>query len=112
MPNPVIALMIGLGLVGVGVLLFWPNGGLVGWWQRSRRMTTRVITEDALKHIEKTDMHGEKATLQSLAGELHISMTQAADLVMDLQKQELLDRSKKEKLEFEGILTNKSSLLA
>jgi DtxR family Mn-dependent transcriptional regulator len=82
--------MIGLGLVVIGVLLFWPNGGLVGWWQRSRRMTTRVITEDALKHIEKADMHGEKASLQSLAGELHISTSQAADLVVDLQKQELL----------------------
>ena len=49
MPDPVISLMIGLGLVFAGVLLFWPNGGLVGWWQRSRRMTTRIITEDALK---------------------------------------------------------------
>ena len=65
MYDPLIALVIGVLLVAGGALLFWPEKGLFNRWQRSRRVTQRVLSEDALKHIHEAQLQGQRPTLHS-----------------------------------------------
>lgn len=90
MYNPLIALLLGLLLVFLVLLLFWPNGGLIGRWQEMRRMSSRVLREDALKTIHKSEIKGQDPNLQSVAGALHISTNQAANLLAEMEKGELV----------------------
>jgi DtxR family Mn-dependent transcriptional regulator len=90
MYDPLIALLIGVLLVAGGALVFWPEKGLFNRWQRSRRVTQRVLSEDALKHIHQTQLQGRRPTLPSIAGALQISPNRAADLLADLDQRGLL----------------------
>jgi DtxR family Mn-dependent transcriptional regulator len=80
----------GVVLVAIGALLFWPEKGLFNRWQRSRRVTQRVLIEDALKHIHESQLQGQRPTLHSLAGALHISQNRAAEVLSDLDQRGLL----------------------
>jgi DtxR family Mn-dependent transcriptional regulator len=53
-------------------------------------MSDRVLREDALKQIHKSERHDQQTTVESLAGSLQISVNQAADLVVDMQAYELV----------------------
>jgi DtxR family Mn-dependent transcriptional regulator len=90
MYDPLIALIVGSVAVAGGALIFWPDKGLFSRWQRSRRVTQRVLSEDALKHIHETQLHGRRPTLSSLAGALQISQNRAAELLTDLDQRGLL----------------------
>ena len=90
MYNPLIALVIGVLLIAGGALLFWPETGLFNRWQRSRRVTQRVLSEDALKYIHQAQLQGQTATLSGLAGTLQISPNRAADLLADLDQRGLV----------------------
>ena len=79
----------GLLLVLCG-MLFWPNGGYFWRWQRTRRLTGRVLIEDALKHLYDYEYHKQTPTMGSLAGTLGISSRQAADLLVSIEKRQLL----------------------
>lgn len=81
MPDPLISLLIAGLLAGITVLLFWPERGLVIRWRRSRRMNERMLAEDALKQIHKSEMSGQPATLDSVAGALQISRDRTAVLL-------------------------------
>lgn len=88
--NPVIALSIGLLLIAILTMFFWPNGGIIGYLQRSRQFSDRILREDALKHLHKSERHGSGTTFESLAGALHISTAHAVSLIQDMQSQELI----------------------
>ena len=90
MIDPLISLIIGFGLISLLSLLFWPNGGLMGYIQHMRYLSTRVLQEDALKHIQKAERHKQPPTLESMAGALQISTARAAKLLGDLQKKDLV----------------------
>ena len=90
MNNPLVALTIAGLLAGVTALLFWPERGLVIRWRRARQMNERVLAEDALKHIHKQEMKGQPATLESVAGTLHISRDQAAELLTRAEENDLV----------------------
>lgn len=81
--------IIGLLLLGVGVLI-WPQVGLVARWRRARDLAERSQREDVLKHLLKCEANGRQASLDSIAGALHISTGDAADLVQDLEERELV----------------------
>ena len=91
MSEPLTALLIGSALVALGVLLFWPKGGLIGYYRRVQHMSNRVRREDALKHIHRAERHDQAPTLESLAGALQISVNQAAELTEDMQQKELVE---------------------
>ncbi|MFN2158904.1 MAG: DtxR family transcriptional regulator [Anaerolineales bacterium] len=91
MYNPLIALLVGLLFLGLGAFLFWPNDGLVGYFQKTRRMSNRILQEDALKHIHKTERYNQSATLESLAGALNISTSKAANLLENMQEGGLVE---------------------
>ncbi|MGC3959259.1 MAG: FeoA domain-containing protein [Verrucomicrobiota bacterium] len=81
--------IIGLLLIGVGVL-FWPQIGLVARWRHARELAERSQREDVLKHLLKCEANGRQASLDTIAGTLHISTGDAADLVQDLEERELV----------------------
>lgn len=90
MPDPLISLLIGLTLFGLAILFFWPRGGILGFINRNRQMSDRILREDALKQIHKAERHDQVPTLESLAGALQISVNKAANLVADMQEGDLL----------------------
>jgi len=90
MPNPLIALLIAGTIAALIWILFRPNNGLVPRWRKARQITERVLLEDALKHIQRCERHGETPSLQSIAGALDISTNQAAQIAEELQGLELI----------------------
>jgi DtxR family transcriptional regulator, Mn-dependent transcriptional regulator len=91
--NPAVALLIGLALLGAAVLLMAPRGGLLGWWRRSRESRTRVMIEDALKHLYDCEEKNLLSSLQSIAGALSVSLDRAARLAQRLQSMRLVHLS-------------------
>jgi DtxR family Mn-dependent transcriptional regulator len=91
MPNPLISLLIGLAVLALLALFFWPDRGLYVRWQQARRMSARVLREDALKYLYTHELEGRKVTLQSLAGEMGISMDQAAALLEEMTRLGLVE---------------------
>lgn len=91
MSNPLTALLFGIVFLGLITLLFWPNGGLIGYLSRAKRYSNRIMHEDALKHLQKNERHKISSTLESIAGALSINTSQAARLMVELQVQELVE---------------------
>jgi DtxR family Mn-dependent transcriptional regulator len=90
MPDPIISLLAGLLILGIVLILFRPEQGLVSRWQRMRRMSLRVLSEDALKHIHSMESNHKPPTVESVAGALQISVNQAADLLTEMERRELV----------------------
>jgi DtxR family Mn-dependent transcriptional regulator len=90
MVDPLLALLVAALLSGLGILFFWPRKGLLPRWRRERRMTQRMHSEDALKHIFKREMNGRSPSLESIAGTLNISMNDTALLLTEMEADGLL----------------------
>ncbi len=90
MPEPLIAILIAATITLIAWLLFRPKSGLVPRWRKDRQITDRVLMEDALKHIQRCERHGDTPSLQSIAGALDISVNQAAKIAEKLQSMELI----------------------
>ena len=88
--DPAIGLFFGAILVAFLVLLFLPRRGVIARWQRLRRTTSRVLVEDALKHIYDCEYKRLTGSLQSIAGALAISGDRAVKLVARLESMGLL----------------------
>ena len=71
-------------------VLGWPRHGLLARWRRARELARRTRGEDALKHILKSEANGRVATLDSIAGALQITTSNAARLLEELEEGELL----------------------
>lgn len=85
MDNPFIALLIGGSITVLLLALFWPERGLIPRWRQAQRMTTRVRSEDALKHLYKCEIAGRKPSIASIAGTLNISQNEATDLFAQME---------------------------
>lgn len=81
--NPLLNLLVFAALIIVLVALFWYRRRALG---RGRKLARRVVLEDALKHLYNHEERSETATLESLAGSLQISTTQAVALVERMQR--------------------------
>ncbi|MDH5605822.1 MAG: metal-dependent transcriptional regulator [Anaerolineae bacterium] len=90
MVDPLAALIIAVMVVGLLYILLKPGSGIVSRWIALRKISARVLREDALKHILKLNLAGDKPNLRSLAGALGISMDQTAGVVDDLEKHALV----------------------
>ncbi|MEJ2012317.1 MAG: metal-dependent transcriptional regulator [Anaerolineales bacterium] len=93
MSDPLVTLLMGIAVTAALLAIFWPESGLLARWRRGRSVSARVRREDALKHLHRGEMHGKQPTTESLAGALHISTNEAADLLQDLEALELVDLS-------------------
>ncbi|MGB5873050.1 MAG: metal-dependent transcriptional regulator [Bacteroidota bacterium] len=85
MVAPSIALVVGTVLIAVLLALFLPKRGLVARWQQFQRNTSRVLAEDALKHVYDCEYKNVHSSLQSIAGALAISPDKAIRLVSRLE---------------------------
>ena len=91
MPDPLISLIIAALVTALGLYIFWPERGPFWRWQRTRELTGRVLSEDALKHIQQCEFHGDRASLKSLAGALSVSPNQVTDVIARLESRGLLE---------------------
>lgn len=90
MPDPIILLGSAVGVTLFAVLLFWPRWGLLSRWRRFRRVSERVLQEDAIKHIQKMTLGDKVATLHSVAGSLEIDRDRAYGVLAELEKSGLV----------------------
>ena len=90
MYDPFLALLAAAAIAIVVLVLFWPRRGLVSRWRRERRMTKRVLSEDALKHIYNRELEGRHPSMESIAGALNISLNETADLFAQMEADELV----------------------
>lgn len=88
--DPLTALMVAGLVTAVLAVLFWPRQGLVPRWRRERRMTKRVLSEDALKHIYNRELAGRQPSMESIAGALNISLNQTASLFTQMEADQLV----------------------
>jgi DtxR family Mn-dependent transcriptional regulator len=91
MVDPATALLLFFALVLAGTVLAWPRRGVVAWIRRARRMSERVLLEDALKHLHACERGGVRPSLESLAGRLEITRGRAATLLARLGEMGLVD---------------------
>lgn len=77
-------------LILLAVAVFWPRHGLLARWRQAHDLARRMRREDALKHILKSEANGRVATLESIAGALHITTGSAARLLDELASHDLL----------------------
>ncbi len=92
MPDPLLSLIIGGVIAGIFLLIFWPEKGFFWVWQRAGHMTEHVQIEDALKHSHNSEINGHCPTIQSIAGDLQITVNQAANLVSKMEDRGLFTR--------------------
>ena len=85
MYDPFLALVAAAVVTIVVLVVFWPQRGLVPRWRRERRMTKRVLSEDALKHIYNRELDGRHPSMESIAGALNISLNETADLFAQME---------------------------
>ncbi len=90
MPDPLISLIVAALLTVLGFWIFRPERGVFARWQQSRRMTARVLREDALKHIHQCEIHDQRPTVKSLAGALNVGSDDIAELLEQLETSDLL----------------------
>src|SRR3970040_632172 len=85
MIDPLNALLIGIIVLAVISLIFWPRIGLGARWKRWTQDTERVQIENALKHIYDCEYKNISCTIHSIAGSLSIKSDRAAKLVSRLE---------------------------
>lgn len=91
MVNPLYALLIGMGVLALVGVLFWPAKGLVWQLQKRRELTDKVFIEDTLKYIYKCERNNQTASLDSLAGALSTNLAHAAEILALTQARGLVE---------------------
>ena len=84
-----ISIIVAVALIVAG-LVFWPRRGLLQLWRIQRRTSSRIIVEDALKHVYNCEYGRIACTIESLAGALSISKDRAAELLGSLTAMRLV----------------------
>lgn len=90
MPDSTISLIITLVILVAGWVVFQPERGWFWQWQRGQKLSTKVLQEDALKHIHQCETHGDKPSINSIAGALKVSPDEVAKVINNLEAHDLL----------------------
>ena len=93
MVDPLLALLIGIGVMFIAGLAFWPQSGLFWRLQKRQELTEKVLIEDALKYIFKCERNQKTATVESLAGVLSTSLANASEILAKTQARGLVELS-------------------
>lgn len=88
--NPYLALSIFVLIALIAVYIFLPKKGLIAKYRKVARDTKRVLIEDALKHMYDYESHSLSSTLNSIAGNLSVSVDKASTIVENLKKLNLV----------------------
>jgi len=96
MIDPLLALLIAFVFIAIFAVLFWPTKGIYATYKKAKRSTSRVLIEDALKHLYDYEERTVKPTLQSIAGHLSINADDTTRLVEKLQSMGLVESNQDE----------------
>lgn len=87
MLEPIALLLFASVALLIGGACLWPRMGLLALWRRHGETRQRALAEDALKHLHASAWRHHTATLQSLAGALHLSPPAAIKLIQQMEAQ-------------------------
>lgn len=90
MPDPALALLIGLSILTLGTALAYPERGLIARWRRARPRPADVLKQDALKFILQREIDLHPASGRDLAERLGVHQDRSAALVEELARSGLL----------------------
>ncbi len=90
MSEPLQALAALAAISLAGGVLFWPERGYFWRWRQLRKMSERILVEDALKHLYNCEYRRQTLTVESLAGALGVPSNRAAELLARLGALRLL----------------------
>ena len=90
MVDPLFSLLVSALLIIIGLVLFWPDRGLIPRWRHARKMTERILIEDILKHIHNCEMAGQLPSVLSVAGALQIHPNLASELLSKMEASNLV----------------------
>jgi len=90
MSQPLFAFLVALLLAGAGWSLFRPEYGLWYRWRKAGRYSARVRREDALKFLYNCEFSGSMPALVNVAGALHLSANETAELLLAMEKEGLI----------------------
>jgi len=85
MADPAFALFVFALIALVLALVFWPRRGAAARLMQLVRLTERARIEDALKRMYDAEYAGRPATLEGVAGMLHMKRARAMQLVARLE---------------------------
>ncbi|MAT59543.1 MAG: DNA-binding protein [Ignavibacteriae bacterium] len=93
MPNPLIALTIGLVIGIIAIIFIYPRKGILSRLKRSTRDKERVLIEDTLKHLY--DFHNKNLlpTNESIKGILNVSQKKLNMLLEKLNSLKLITQN-------------------
>ena len=90
MVDPLIALLTGTGLILIFLVIFTPQKGIVSRLRKNKSNVRRVLIEDALKHLYSCEYNNINCGIDSIAGKLSIASDDAAKLLANLEKHDLI----------------------
>ena len=90
---PIISLIIFFLILIVLGILFWPNYGIITRYKKGLQNTKRVLIEDSLKHLYDYEYRNLTPTINSIAGNLNISVDEATKLLEELKALNLISLS-------------------
>lgn len=90
MTDPFTGLIAGVLLATLGMILFLPNRGLIHRWRGTQRLSSRVLSEDALKHIHHCEIEEHAPSLHSIAGALGITTNRTVEVLAKLERLNLV----------------------
>ncbi|MCB0668321.1 MAG: DtxR family transcriptional regulator [Saprospiraceae bacterium] len=88
--QPGIQLLIGIGIVAMLIWIFWPGHGLISLFSRTKMNSQRVQLEDALKYLFDCEYKKKVCDINSIAGNLQISVDKAGRLIQKMLSLELV----------------------
>lgn len=90
MPDPALALTLGLLGWALAVALFLPERGVLARWRRGRPRPDAVLRQDALKFALQREIDGEPATIEGLAAWLESDTGRTTLILRSLVESESL----------------------
>jgi DtxR family Mn-dependent transcriptional regulator len=90
MNNPLLLILLTSGILFLAGFLFWPEKGFFAKRKKYKWKITRVLIEDALKHLYDCEYKKINCTINSIAGNLSIAGDRAAKLIARLEAMGLI----------------------
>lgn len=88
--NPILALTLFSLLVIFLFIIFYPNKGILARYQKSTKLTKKVLIEDVLKHLFDYEYKKLSPTINSIAGNLGISLEKTNSVISKLKSLKLI----------------------
>lgn len=96
MNEPLMLLIIGVLVIIILVIIFYPGKGIIAGWKKSNYASKKNLIEDALKYLYNCEYNNSACNINGIAGSLSISADSASDIIKKLESMGLVTASKDE----------------